>query len=82
MKLYHWTAEENLLGIVVSGLTTAHADYYGKLTDGTPVVWLTQNESRVPSAADLALFDRAAVEDDKPELLGRLCCLVIRATCG
>jgi hypothetical protein len=41
------------------------------MTGDRPVVWLTRNESREPSAADILHFERTAIEDGKPQLLGR-----------
>jgi len=71
MKLYHWTAEKNLLGIAVRGLEPFKPYGAEFMTDDKPVVWLTRNKSREPSPADIEHFARTAIEDDKPQLLGR-----------
>jgi hypothetical protein len=44
MKLYHWTAEKNLLGIAVRGLEPFKPYDAEFMTDNKPVVWLTRNK--------------------------------------
>lgn len=54
MKLFHWTAEKNLLGIATGGLEPfAYDDVAGMVSAGHKVVWLTASETRTPTATDL-----------------------------
>ena len=54
MKLFHWTAEKNLLGIAMGGLEPfCYDDAAGLVSAGRKVVWLTANETRTPTAADV-----------------------------
>jgi hypothetical protein len=49
VKLYHWTAEKNLVGIAASGLQPfAYDDAAGLVSAGRKVVWLTASETRTP----------------------------------
>jgi hypothetical protein len=54
MKFYHYTKQENLMGIAVNGLTPTIDDEVRPLTMGQEVVWLTTQETLKPTEEDLA----------------------------
>lgn len=79
MKLYHWTAEKNLLGIATGGLQPFVYDNNGAafVSAGRKVVWLTSSDTRTPTAADIEWlkswpnrFDAADVERFSKILFG------------
>lgn len=51
-KLYHYTKPVNVLLIAVEGLKPFASELHGFMTDGVPVVWLTQESSIIRTATD------------------------------
>jgi hypothetical protein len=56
MKLYHFTKQENLLGIAMSGLEPQIAADVPVMTMGQLVVWLTTQQTLTPTEDDLAFM--------------------------
>ena len=51
-KLYHYTKPVNVLLIAEEGLKPFASERHGFMTDGVPVVWLTQESSIIRTATD------------------------------
>ena len=57
------------MSIAVRGLGPSKPYGAEFLSDDEPVVWLTRNESREPSPADIEYFARTAIKDDNRQVL-------------
>jgi hypothetical protein len=56
MKLYHFTTQENALLVALGGLQPKVRNDHVFQTFGTPVVWLTREESNLATAEHVAHF--------------------------